>query len=155
MASKGPRPQSAGLRLIRGNPGRRPLPEDELQPKAELSPCPAHLRGEARKLYRTLGAELAAAGVLTALDRGSFAMLCTAWGDHVQAQRELRKWPLTSPEAKALSRISGQAAALCYRSGCDFGLAPGARHRPALADPPLPKSGEPSAWDQFNTGDKR
>lgn len=92
MAKKrGPSPTPTALRLLRGNPGKRPLPENEPQPQKGVPYCPRHIQGEARKEWRRVSRELSECGLLTMIDRAALATYCQAWGRWVEAEDELRK----------------------------------------------------------------
>jgi hypothetical protein len=45
----GRRPKPTRLKLITGNPGKRPLNRNEPNPKRIIPACPDFLQGEARK----------------------------------------------------------------------------------------------------------
>ncbi len=45
MGVRGPKPTATVVKLVTGNPGNRPLPKDEPQPKSSLGKRPAYLTG--------------------------------------------------------------------------------------------------------------
>ena len=49
--ARGPKPKPTHIKLVTGNPGKRPLPQDEPQPRGPLSTRPRYLKGRAAKLY--------------------------------------------------------------------------------------------------------
>jgi hypothetical protein len=49
MGRRGPRPEPSSLKLLKGNPGKRPLNEREPKPPAGAPEAPAHLDEEARR----------------------------------------------------------------------------------------------------------
>ena len=65
--------------MLTGNPGKRPLNEDEPKPEAAISDCPPELSPSARKEWDRLSAELGALRMLTNLDRAALAAYCTAY----------------------------------------------------------------------------
>ena len=53
---QGRKPQPTALKVLKGNPGRRPLNEDEPKPEVLLPRPPAHLSPVARREWRRAGA---------------------------------------------------------------------------------------------------
>ena len=45
MGVRGPKPTATVVKLVTGNPGNRPLPKDEPQPRGSLGKRPAYLTG--------------------------------------------------------------------------------------------------------------
>ncbi len=92
---------NANLKLLAGNPGRRPLlnPNEAKLPRVELPLCPKHLTGEGRKEWRRTGRRLAELRIMTDIDRAALAIYCTVWSRYVDAERQLEKarrrhlWP--------------------------------------------------------------
>jgi P27 family predicted phage terminase small subunit len=80
MGRRGPRPQPTALRVLRGNPGKRPLNADEPKPALieSLAP-PEWLDPTAADAWRELAPKLQKLGLLTELDQQRFAMLCSHW----------------------------------------------------------------------------
>ena len=81
MAGKrrGPKPRPAHLKLLRGNPGKRPVNTREPKPKTKIPTCPTHLGAIARKEWKRITVQLDAVGLLTELDRTGVAGYCTAY----------------------------------------------------------------------------
>lgn len=69
------RPLPSALKLVLGNPGKRPLTEDEFKPSGEPIK-PKWLKGIASKRWDELAPVLIGAGVLTAVDGDAFAAYC-------------------------------------------------------------------------------
>ena len=74
MAGK---PKSTALKLLTGNPGKRPLPENEPQPEGEVV-CPEFVAEdpEAKKIWDYYAPMLEAQGVLTSWDVHMFGAWC-------------------------------------------------------------------------------
>ena len=89
--TRGRKPKPSKLRALYGNAGKRPLNDSEPQPARAVPRCPAHLTKTARTEWHRLVKELDAVGLLTNMDRGTLAMYCQAWGDHVDAQEMIKK----------------------------------------------------------------
>lgn len=135
MGRRGPAPQPTALRVLRGNPGKRPLNAEEPKPRALPPKRPTWLTGEARKKWDELVPELERLGLLTIVDGAALAGLCQAWKDYVECTRFIKKHGRTfttesgyivpRPEVaiaqKALQAIKAFAA--------EFGLTPSSRSR--------------------------
>jgi len=87
----GRRPKPTAQRKLEGNPGRRPLNPDEPTAVAGLPPCPAHLHGEARLIWKRLGKQLLAEKRIALVYEGAFALYCSAWGRYVKAEKAMAK----------------------------------------------------------------
>ena len=83
----GPAPTPTTLKLLRGNPGRRPINDKEPQPEQGIPTRPGWLTTEAKAEWNRITAELESLGVLTIVDRGALAAYCQAWGDLVEARK--------------------------------------------------------------------
>jgi P27 family predicted phage terminase small subunit len=76
----GPPPTPTHLKLIRGNPGKRPIrPEPEPQVPAEVPEPPRFLSGYAADEWWRVAPELHRLGLLSVLDVGPFAAYCVAY----------------------------------------------------------------------------
>ena len=71
MAGRKPKPTA--LKLVTGNPGKRPLNDHEPQPEAAIPEVPAHLSGEAKAEWDRIVIRLHPLGLLTDLDRAALA----------------------------------------------------------------------------------
>src|SRR5713101_6600171 len=91
---RGRKPVPTTLKLLRGNPGKRPLNPDEPQPRVEIPPCPSHLSTEAKKEWRRSAKLLAELGLLASIDRAALALYCEAWARWVQAEEALQTYGL-------------------------------------------------------------
>lgn len=72
-------PTPTSLKLVMGNPGKRPLPENEPIPEGEVV-RPAFVKGRALKLWEQYAPKLIAQGVLTSWDVDMFAAWCVLMG---------------------------------------------------------------------------
>ena len=80
MATRGRKPKPTAIKLLEGNPGRRPLNEHEPVPPKATIKCPAWLEPEAKKEWKRLAPALESMGVLTSVDISAFAGYCQAYG---------------------------------------------------------------------------
>ncbi len=77
------------MKLVTGNPGRRPLNDREAKVAPAVPPPPAHLNGDALKEWRRITRLLAEAGLMTKLDLAIVASYCVAWARWIECEREV------------------------------------------------------------------
>ena len=70
------RPKPTKLKIIEGNPGKRPLPENEPKPRPKAPSIAEGLDDNAREMWEFLAPKLEKMGLLTEIDGDSFANLC-------------------------------------------------------------------------------
>ncbi len=87
MGRRGPPPKPTALKILEGNPGKRPLNKREPQPKKDAPRCPAWLNSEAKAAWRRVVPELKHMGVLTCVDGDALAVYCDTWSRWKQAVR--------------------------------------------------------------------
>ena len=77
------------MKILEGNPGKRPLNENEpIPPKGNIK-CPSWLEPEAKKEWKRLAPSLEAMGVLTQVDLTAFAGYCQAYARWREAEEFL------------------------------------------------------------------
>ena len=159
MTARGRRPTPTSLKLLRGNPGKRPLNPQEPRPPVAVPRAPAHLSPEARKEWRRTGRLLAAMGLLAEIDRAALAMYCEAWARWAEAEQALQKYglivksPSGLPMQSPYLAVANKAMEQIGRLLAEFGMSPASRTRVHAA-----VVGEESelgrlmntAWDQFD-----
>lgn len=140
------------LKLVTGNPGKRPITEDWVKPKTRSKPlpAPAHLNPRALAEWRRLAPELTLLGTLTNVDRAAFAAYCEAWAIYVQAQEvidDLARKDESGMGAMLITTKSGntiqnpllgirnQALKQVVRYAAEFGFTPASRVRVQDATP--------------------
>lgn len=79
--SRGRKPKPTRLKILRGNPGKRPLPAGEPQPQRGAPPCPEFLHPIAREAWAELVPHLDRLGLLTLIDGQALACHCQAWAE--------------------------------------------------------------------------
>ena len=135
MSTAGRKPIPTALKILRGNPGKRPLNADEPKPPLGVGAPSPRLTGEALAEWHRRVVELDAVGILTQIDAPAFEAYCRAWGRYVEAEAEIKK---TSPVAKAPSgypmvnpylQIANRALDQCRAFWTEFGMMPCARVR--------------------------
>src|SRR6516165_3965602 len=140
----GPPPTSSYLKLLKGNPGRRPI---KAQPEPEISPevpaPPEFLTPTAKDEWWRLAGELHRLKLLTPLDTSVFAVYCQSYSDWIEAERTLARAAEADPEtgglivkgshdqpmANPLVRVAAAAAGRMMDVATQLGLTPLARSR--------------------------
>src|SRR5690554_3889293 len=85
----GRKPKPTALKIIAGNPGKRPLPQNEaVVALAEPTP-PPFLCDDAKVEWGRVCSQLYAAGLMTEIDRAALAAYAAAYGRWAQAERAL------------------------------------------------------------------
>jgi P27 family predicted phage terminase small subunit len=135
MAPRGQRPTPTRLKILRGNPGRRPLNEQEPTPAAGSLAAPTWLEGEAAAEWKRLAPVLHRLGLLTEIDETALATYCQAWARWREAERNIQKFgmvikgkggfPIISPFVAVANRAMSQMKGLLV----EFGMTPSARSR--------------------------
>jgi len=140
---RGRKPKPTHLKLVSGNPGRRPISHAE--PKYELSipSPPRELSDDAKVEWGRVAERLYRAGTLSEIDRGALAAYCSSYGRWIQAERTLARLAETDKATgglliktsngnaiqNPLVGIANKAAADMVRYAAEFGMTPSARSR--------------------------
>ena len=126
MATRGRKPKPTALKVLEGNPGKRPLNDREpVPPKATLK-CPAWLLPEAKKEWKRLAPALEAMGVLTMADLTAFEGYCQAYARWKEAEAFITQHGSISQTPSG----SVQQNLKIMQSFCsEFGLTPATRAR--------------------------
>jgi P27 family predicted phage terminase small subunit len=130
---RGPKPKPTKLKILNGNPGRRPLNDREPQPGG-MPVCPEWLDTYAKTVWRRLAPKLAKMG-LSFVDREAFACYCQSCSDLKTARAMLAKEGITvetklgavmeHPAVRTANKAMMQIRAF----GSEFGLTPSSRSR--------------------------
>ena len=131
----GRRPKPTYLKLLQGNPGKRPLNANEPKPQLELPPAPEHLSEGAKQEWERTGQQLLKLGLLTSIDKSAFAAYCVVWDRWVEAEQALKKTgPVVksgngSPMLSPFYTVANQSLAQMRQYMIEFGMTPSARSR--------------------------
>ena len=138
---RGPPKKPTVLKILQGNPGRKPLPKNEPKPVACQPDAPETLSADARKHWDKIAAQLAESGIMTALDSDALAAYCEAYSRWLDANQKLVKFgsvikgedgiPKHSPYLRVANDSFQQMKVLL----CEFGLSPASRARIHAAPP--------------------
>lgn len=145
MGRRGPPPKPTALRLLSGNPSRRPLNPGEPQPKKTRPVCPAWLKDEAKREWRRVVPELERLGLLTIVDRAELAGYCQAWARWQEAEQAIDKYGTVLKTPQGFVQTSPyvtqarNALETMRRFASDFGFSPSARSRVSSGAEEAPK----------------
>lgn len=155
---RGRKPTPTHLKLVTGNPGRRPLNKAEAPVKIALPSPPPHLADEAKVEWGRVSEELFTAGLLSIIDRAALAAYCQAYARWVLAEQAISRMAekdlltggllIKTSNGNAIQNplvgTANKAAADMVRYATEFGMTPSARSRIA-AQPPDGKTKAPGA----------
>ena len=129
MAARGRKPKPTALKVLEGNPGKRPLNDHEpIPPKGELK-CPSWLLPEAKKEWKRLASSLEAMGVLTMADLTAFAGYCQAYARWKEAEEFITQHGSIFKTPSGYVQQVQQNLKIMQSFCSDFGLTPATRAR--------------------------
>lgn len=131
------------LNELEGNPGKRPVNENEPMPNTSRPSCPRHLNTLARKEWHRMAPFLEQLGLLTQIDRAALAAYCQAYGRWIEAEKKLKDLSLMSADKMAylykttngnliispLLTIANKSMDQMHKFLIEFGMTPAARTR--------------------------
>jgi P27 family predicted phage terminase small subunit len=129
------------VKLLRGNPGKRPLNEGEPQPAPLAPACPPELSQAAKEEWNRIIAELVELGLMTRLDRAALAAYCQAYAMWSDAIKAIQKYgPLVKslngyPQVSPYLSIANKQAEIMIRIASEFGFTLASRSRIAVGAP--------------------
>jgi P27 family predicted phage terminase small subunit len=132
---RGRKPQPTAIKMLNGNPGRRPLNENEPTPERGRPEAPEHLTGEARAEWDRVCDQLDGMGLLTTADRQVIALLCQSWAVYVEALKQVTEYGLIvkgpggAPQQNNYLGIANTAFQQVKGCLVELGLTPSARSR--------------------------
>lgn len=141
-------PKPTRLKVIEGNPGRRPLNANEPKPEIALPDPPISLKGLAREEWDAMAQELYKLKLLSKIDRAALAAYCQAWAifnsavetlNDMAARDELSHGVMIKTKSGNVIQnpvvgTINKAARDMVRFASEFGMTPSARARIAVAD---------------------
>lgn len=137
---RGRKPTPTALKIVRGNPGKRPLPEDELTLQRGAT-VPDWLTPDAAKHWPTIAQQLEEAGVLTVIDAPALALYCESFARWKQATNHILKHGqvITSPTGVVKQSpyllIASKAHDQMAKMLIEFGMTPSSRSRVTKVKP--------------------
>lgn len=141
----GAKPTPIALRLVTGNPSRRPIP-DEIKSDMEVPRPPDHLTPVAVEEWHRVTDELCALGIINGLDTGSLALYCVTYALWVEAEEALNfhrvlvgdgfaltiKSPTGNITKNPLLTIAREAGLEFLKVASELGMTPVSRTRLAI-----------------------
>lgn len=134
------------LKILRGNPGNRPLNDAEpLPPPASLDP-PPELTGYALDRWNATAPLLLAMKVFTAADAPALARYCHTYAQWDAARRHVEEHGMTQVTSTGYSQITAEAGLFKSLSAellvfeRQFGMTPAARSAIKVPDASAPKN---------------
>jgi phage terminase small subunit len=118
MGVRGTPPTPTKIRILNGNPSRRPLPANEPQFTPGVPDRPSGMSAGARKQWDDLVGEMAVSGVLRRVDGGALAMLCEDLAMVATLRRGLaaQAREITHKASQKGQRITGNALTVLSRT---------------------------------------
>lgn len=132
MGKRGPKKKPTALRVYEGNPGKRPLPENEPQPEG-VAVKPAGLGEIASQTWDEQAAILGPLNLLTPADQKAFMAYCHAWEDYCIARADVEKHGAYCVDQQGKSILSAPYRRMLAaferfrRLQSEFGMTPAAR----------------------------
>lgn len=128
-------PKPTALKLLAGNPGKRPLNLEEPVFREETGNPPAWMPALAKREWERLLPSLRAQGLFTVADVAEYTGYCLAWAELIELTRFLRKngRTVTAASGYLMPRpevaMRERALTRLHLFGASFGLSPSARTR--------------------------
>lgn len=140
MATRGRKPTPTAIKELEGNPGKRPLNENEPKLQKKAPTCPKWLEPEAKKEWRRLAKQMEEIGILTQVDMAAFAGYCQAYARWKEAEEFISqhgtivKTPSGYYQQLPQVSIAQTYLKIMNRFAEQFGLTPASRSRITAAD---------------------
>lgn len=139
MGIPGRKPKPTNLKVLEGNPGKRPLPKNEPKPAPIAPKCPAWLDSIGKREWKRVAPVLFRLGLLTEVDGTALAGYCDAYSMWRRAREGLRDgltfstpngYLLQKPEVSIANTAMKHVRAFCEQ----FGMTPSSRGRMSLPE---------------------
>ena len=138
---RGRKPKPTALKVIQGNPGKRPLPKNEPKPATtkRTPPAPVYLPDDAKAEWRRVAKELHGMGLLTRVDTDALAAYCQVFARWVEAERKLATDGMVTitsngnPIQNPWLSIANRAMTEMRKWLIEFGMTPSSRARVKVA----------------------
>jgi P27 family predicted phage terminase small subunit len=153
---RGRRPKPTRMKVLTGNPGKRPLNKSEPSPNAAVPECPPELGPVARREWDRLVGELGVLKLLTNLDRAALGAYCgsySLWAESMEAIQKfgtMVKSPSGYPIQSPYVAIANRQAEIMMRIASEFGFTPASRSRIST-----PSKAEPTLFDVLENTERR
>ena len=131
---RGRKPVARNIKLVTGNPGRRPL-KNQPEPKSKAPSVPDFLHKYAKSEWKRISKDLDGLGLLTKVDRAALAAYCQAYARWRQAEEGLESSGLLVKTVNGnvvqspLVGVANRAMDLMCKFLTEFGMTPSSRCR--------------------------
>lgn len=154
---RGRRPKPTEVKRLEGNPGHRPLNENEPQPPTTEATfeLPRELAGDdvALREWQRLVPMLRQARQITDADRAALIACCQLWSRYLDATTRITtsggmviRSPNGYPMLNPYLAVANKALDRCTKLWIELGLTPSSRSRVARSDGDSPPPGDEFAW---------
>lgn len=140
--SSGRKPKPTYLKILEGNPGRRPLNVNEPLPDGDLSAPPDWMPAEQQRVWRE-AIEAAPEGLLKRLDASVFTVWVVACATHQDAAEKVARYGsvvkspvLGQPIQSPFVGIMNRQAQIMLKAASEMGFSPSSRSRVQVAGRP-------------------
>ena len=129
----GRKPTPTNLKLLKGNPGKRPINKNEPKPDPGIPAPPDHLCRHALVEWGRITGELFRLGLLTDVDRAALAAYCQTYGRWIEAEDSIKTQGLTITTTNGneiqnpLVGIANKSLELMHKFLTEFGMTPSSR----------------------------
>ena len=141
MATRGRKPKPTAIKVLEGNPGKRPINQNEPQPnKNKIPVCPDWLEPEAKREWRRLSKAMESMGILTEVDQMAFASYCQCYARWREAEEQISQhgtmfrtpsgYIQQTPQVSIAQTYNKQM----MKIAAEFGLTPASRSRIVAAE---------------------
>jgi P27 family predicted phage terminase small subunit len=130
---RGRRPTPTHLKVLRGNPGKRRLNQNEPRPNVERPSCPPDLSKVARKEWRRIVPILEELQIVARLDRAALSAYCESWARWREAERKIAETSLVikTKNGNVIENpyysIAKRERELMHKFLIEFGMTPSSR----------------------------
>lgn len=141
MAKPGPAPKPVELKILEGNPGKRPLPTNNPKPQPLAPKIPYGLLPLARKFWKAHAPKLERLGILTEVDGPAMAMMATHWAIAFEASKQIKADGLTAEDQNGklrkhpLLQVVRDNSTAFRLFAAEFGLTPSSRGKLNIPEP--------------------
>lgn len=140
MATRGRKPKPTAVKVLEGNPGKRPLNMNEPVPDKIAPDCPTWLSGEAKLEWERLSNKMVNLGTLTEMDMAAFAGYCQSYARWKEAEEFIEqhgtivKTPSGYWQQVPQVSIAQTNLKIMLKFCSEFGLTPSSRSRMIAGD---------------------
>lgn len=135
MGKRGPTKKPTNLKILQGNPGKRPLNNNEPKFEEDMEPPkpPAHLNTYGKKEWKRIVPVLMKVRLITKADYAALAAYCQSYGRWVVAEKIIKGEGLTfvSDKGNVIQRpevgIANTAMKNIVSFAREFGMTPSSR----------------------------